>query len=181
MKLLFTFAISALSAKTDDRAYSNYPPFLTDGSLRQYWKANDGNIAKYNRLGDATDTFYDTFYSGNSKAARFSGHMRRLLKDTREDFIRQVARCDKRSKRGNSKSPVGNNISDGWTLPTNKGIKKSYEALFRNYANWAREEIYWDCPLIGMRVVSSFFSDLTLTLTNRHFWSSRKFRQTIEI
>ena len=94
-----------ISGKTDERAYSNYPPFLTDGSARQYWKTNDGHISKYNRLEDATNRFYDAFYLANPKAERFAGHMRRLLEDVRTDLVKQVKRCDKRTKRGNQ-SPI---------------------------------------------------------------------------
>ena len=40
-----------------------------------------------------------------------------------------------------------------WKFPITRGVKKGIEALFYQFARWAREEIYWDCPRLGMRLV----------------------------
>ena len=156
MKLLNLLCAAVVANDASkDRAFSNYPPFLTDGSEKQTWKQNGGNIAKYNRLQPAVKLFYDEFFgvSTSKKAQRFGDHMRRLMEDVRQDFKKQVARCDRRSKRAASELPNDPTKTDAYVLPVHKGIKKGYEALFYQHARWAREEIYWDCPMIGMRIV----------------------------
>jgi len=150
---------SAGDTSLSNRAYSDWPPFLVDGAAKKWWKQNDNFIEKYYILEPATDLFYDHFFGGNSKATRFAKNARRWLHDVRSDFPRNVQRCDRKAKRGASIIPT---IDDrkrrdatprGWNLPLDQGIKKGYEALFFQYARWAREEIYWDCPRIGMRIV----------------------------
>lgn len=157
MKLFSCLIATALAG---DRAFSNYPPFLTDGKDTASWKNNDQQIAKFNRLAPATELFYDTFYAGNDKAKRFATHMEHLLRDVRNDIPRQLTRCDRRSKRPTSLMPnypsaaypTAYPTTDGYTLPVEQGIKKGYEALYYQYARWVREEIYWDCPFMGMRI-----------------------------
>lgn len=144
-----------------NRAYSDWPPFLVDGTAKKWWKQNENYIEKYYILEPATDLFYDHFFGANDKAQRFAKNARRWLHDVRSDFPRNVQRCDRKSKRGHSKIPTihdrrrrdGTEVTPrGWHLPLDQGIKKGYEALFFQYARWAREEIYWDCPRIGMRI-----------------------------
>ena len=73
---------------------------------------------------------------------------------------KQVSRCDRKSGRGKTTDFEREDFSyvtDDWVLPTGQGIKKAYQALFWQHARWAREEFYWNCPIIGMRVVSFFY------------------------
>ena len=163
MKLIWFIAAPFAAESTQNRAFSDWPPFLVDGSSKKYWKKNNNHIEKYNNLEPAVKLFYETFFTSNPKAHRFATHAQRWLNDVRTDFPRNVHRCDRRSKRGASTVPSKHRRSDNfsldeltarWTLPTSQGIKKGYEALFYQFARWAREEIYWDCPKLGMRIVS---------------------------
>ena len=73
---------------------------------------------------------------------------------------KQVSRCDRKSGRGKTTDFEREDfsyITDDWVLPTGQGVKKAYQALFWQHARWAREEFYWNCPIIGMRVVSFFY------------------------
>ena len=158
---LYAFAnAQSVGNPVSNRAYSDWPPFLVDGSAKKYWKHKNNHITKYNVLAPATELFYDTFFSANAKAEKFAKNARRWLHDVASDFPRNVKRCDKRAKREPSVLPVlrkrrdANQGTSGWQLPVDQGMKKGYEALFYQYARWAREEIYWDCPKIGMRIVS---------------------------
>ena len=70
---------------------------------------------------------------------------------------KQVSRCNRKSGRGKTTDFDRydfDDVTDDWVLPTGQGIKKAYQALFWQHARWAREEFYWNCPIIGMRVVS---------------------------
>ena len=82
---------------------------------------------------------------------------------------KQVSRCDKKSGRGKTTDFEREDfyaIKDDWVLPTGQGVKKAYQALFWQHARWAREEFYWNCPIIGMRVVS-FFNLINTALTEK--------------
>ena len=81
------------------------------------------------------------------------------FKDIQNDMKKQVSRCDRKSGRGKTTDFEREDfydVTDNWVLPTGQGVKKAYQALFWQHARWAREEFYWNCPIIGMRVVSFF-------------------------
>jgi hypothetical protein len=154
--LASTFAESELGG----RAYSNWPPFLEDTKEKAQWLKNNRNIRLYNDLQPATVTYFEEFF-GDKIGRKFVQNMKKLLTDVQRDFPKNVERCDKRTNRevsgGANVSFNEDSKADIYKLPLDKGVQTATSQLFLQYAKWAREEIFWNCPRIGNRIVSSIF------------------------
>jgi len=146
-------------AETEDseisRAYSDFQPFITDKKDQKYWHVADRHLEKYARLSVATEAFYSKFFDPSKKGAKFATTMRKSLKDIEDGLPNMVKRCDRKSKRDTFAMPGDPGVSvpeTEWNFPDKQGVKKGVEALFYQFARWAREEIYWDCPRLGMKL-----------------------------
>ena len=76
LRFLFaTLYVSWIECRTqiDGRAFSDWPPFLTDGSARDDWKKREINIDKFYNLEIAANSFFAQFFGATPRARRFGG------------------------------------------------------------------------------------------------------------
>lgn len=136
----------------DDRAFSDRPAFLMDGSLRLNWRDDNKHISLYNGFENTIDEFYDEFFNSEKKAINYAKHSKRTMKDIVSDMIKAMQRCDKQQNRETRLLPADlPHLFKSEPLSHDPII--SIEKMFYRIAVWAREELYWDCKLIGMRTL----------------------------